>query len=265
MLSPSAIVVRELPAVDDRLAPAETRYEVDDGKLVYVSPADIPHGSCHANLASLVLAHVAPEYMVAADLLTRTSLTHDIAPDVSVLPRAPHPLTGGRQLEALAFEVVSQTRMARATRRAGQLSNRGVRVFAIDVKRALVLEWSREREDWAPLDPGEVIADPALAIPLPVAVLVRTVRLEQGSNSDVAQALVARGEPVITALTAQVRADALAEGHARALLKLLELRGSRPAPEEHARILAERDLERLDRWSARALTCAAVAEIFDDE
>jgi len=46
-----------LPAIDDRLVTPETRYEMHDGELVYVSPADPPHGERHVQLAALIEAH----------------------------------------------------------------------------------------------------------------------------------------------------------------------------------------------------------------
>lgn len=36
----------ELPDIDDRLVEPETPYEMLDGELVYVSPADPPTASC---------------------------------------------------------------------------------------------------------------------------------------------------------------------------------------------------------------------------
>ena len=69
-------------------------------------------------------------------MLTRTSETSDIAPDVSVFPRARDEVTGGRQLEQLAFEVVSTERLSHAADKAQRLVDRGVRrVFAVDATR----------------------------------------------------------------------------------------------------------------------------------
>jgi len=138
-----------LPPVDARLAPPETRFEVHDGELVYVSPADPPHGERHLQLAALIEAHTGFEFEAAADLLTRTSRVDDIAPDVSVYPPAPDPTTGGRQLEQLAFEIISTHSLGRATTKAIKLTARGVRrVLAIDVERSRVLEWSSDRGAW---------------------------------------------------------------------------------------------------------------------
>src|SRR5215510_4080949 len=95
---------RGRPDIDDRLVVPETRYEMRDGELAYVSPADPPHGTRHAQLIALIEAHTGLAFEVACDLLTRTSEIDDIAPDVSVYPEQPDPQTGRRQLEQLAFE-----------------------------------------------------------------------------------------------------------------------------------------------------------------
>src|SRR5919198_3359117 len=130
-----------LPAIDDRLVAPETPYEIVDGRLVRVSPADPPHGERHLQLCALIEAHTGDGFEAACDLLTRTSQIDDVAPDVSVYPDAPDPRTGGRQIEQLAFEVVSTQTLSNASRKAAKLAARGVRrVFAIDVERARALE-----------------------------------------------------------------------------------------------------------------------------
>ena len=86
MSSPSSPANSELPAVDERLVAPGTRYEIDDGELVYVPPADEPHGVGHGALGALLRAHRSPDRSVALDMLTRTSARSDIAPDASVYP-----------------------------------------------------------------------------------------------------------------------------------------------------------------------------------
>src|SRR5262245_66459264 len=73
-----------LPAIDDRLVEPETPYEMIDGKLVRVSPADPPHAERHLRLCALIEAHTGSAFVAACDLLTRTSQVDDFAPDVSV-------------------------------------------------------------------------------------------------------------------------------------------------------------------------------------
>jgi Uma2 family endonuclease len=274
MSSPGTIANTELPAVDDRLVTPGTRYEIDDGKLVYVPPSDEPHAACHADITVLLVAHVTADYRVAADMLTRTSRTSDVAPDASIYPRARDPKTGGRQLEELAFEVVSTQSLSDAGRKAAKLAGRGVRrCFAVDVERARAFEWSRELVTWSILDTSASIEDPVFAVPLPVAALVAAAKADYAVGPALSAALVAKRDPVIVAENARARAEGeargRAEGEARGraegLIDLLELRSLHPLAHERERILDEKDLGQLKRWYARALTCRLVSEIFDVE
>jgi len=86
---------KDLPPVDARLVAPESRYEIQDGRVRYVAPADEPHGTRHSIVQALIEAHAADAYAVACDMLTRTSKTDDMAPDVSVFPRERDPKTGG--------------------------------------------------------------------------------------------------------------------------------------------------------------------------
>jgi Putative restriction endonuclease len=246
-----------LPAIDERLVAPDTRYEIYDGELVYVPPADPPHGTRHVQIAALVEIHAGPEFEVAADMLTRTSKIDDIAPDVSVYPEAPDPGAGGRQLEQLAFEIVSTESLGRAGRKAAKLSGRGVRrVFAIDVEQSRALEWSVALGAWCELDAAGHIDDPALAVPLPVDSMIHAARADDA----VARALLAKRNPVLEV----VRASDRAEGRAEALIAILAARGLSLDHAVRARILGERDLARLDRWIARALAGATTGELFTE-
>lgn len=268
-----------LPDIDDHLVEPETRYEMYDGELVYVPPADPPHGEHHLQLAALIEAHTGFDYEAAADLLTRTSKVDDVAPDVSVYPDAPDPRTGGRQLEQLAFEIVSTQSLGGAAIKAAKLAARGVRrVFAIDVARDCVLEWSPQLGTWRELDPAGHIADPALEVPLPIEAMIHAAKADDA----VARALVARHNPVIEAVRAEDRAaskaegvqegflrgkaeglvEGKAEGLARAVLAVLVARNVAVGDAERVRIVGERDLAQLDRWLAEAATCAEAAELF---
>jgi len=254
-----------LPAVDDRLVAPETRYEVHDGAVVHVSPADPPHATRHSKISALVEAHAAEDFDVASDMLTRTSETNDIAPDVSVFPCAPDPDTGGRQLEQLAFEVASTESLGHAAAKAAKLVARGVRrVFAIDVERGRAVEWSPSLASWRVLDPSTYIEDPALAAPLPVSALLHAAKADDA----VARALIAKRNPEIEAAIAtqalQARAEGKQEGIAESLLAILSARGVALAVAERMRILGERDPATLARWVVRALTCDAAARLFED-
>ena len=261
----------ELPAVDERLVAPESGYEIDDGKLVRVPPSQEPHANLHSKLAALLEAHVADDFDVAVDMLTRISETSDRAPDASVYPRARDPQTGGRLLEHLAFEVVSTESLGYAAGKAADLTGRGVRrVFAIDVSRARAFEWSGDLGTWGLLDAGSSIADPTLAVALPIAALVSAAKADDA----VAMALLAKRNPVLVATfaegqaasrakgLAEGRAEGLAEGRAESIIAILAHRGLELQTHERDRILGERDLHVLERWLKRAVTCATVADLF---
>jgi Uma2 family endonuclease len=274
MLSEAAHAGSELPDIDDRLVEPETPYEMLDGELVYVSPADPPHGELHVRLAALIEAHIGPAFQAAADLLTRTSRVDDIAPDVSVYPAARHPETGARQLEQLAFEILSKGSRRRAARKAAKLAGRGVRrVFGIDVKRSRVMEWSTELDGWRQLDASGHIEDPALEVPLPIEAILHAAKADDA----VARALLTRHNPVIEARLTERHDEGhdegMREGFARgvahaaraladAVLAVLAARGVAVGEAERARIVGERDLARLERWLARAATCAEAHELW---
>ena len=252
----------ELPPIDEHLVIPESGYEMDDGKLVRVPPALEPHANRNSKLAALLEAHVADDFDVAVDMLTRISRTSDRAPDASVYPRARDPKTGGRQLEHLAFEIASTESLGRAGHKAAGLSGRGVRrVFAIDIERERVFEWSRPLASWSILDSTASLVDPALAVPLPI----RTLLLATKADDAVAAALLAKGNPVLQAFGREQRSEGLAEGRAEglaeALLAVLASRALPLAAAEPEQILRERDPARLARWLARAASCSSAAEL----
>jgi len=246
------------PPLDERLVTPGTRYEMLDGELIYVPPADGPHGTRHAQLAAVLEAHVTADFQVAVDMLTRTSKTSDIAPDASVFPRGPHPVTGRRQLDHLSFEIASTQTLAYVARKARSLAARGVRrVFAISIDRKRVLEWSRELDAWTMLDPASAIADPALAVPLPIAALAHAIRAEDVMSD----ALRAKRTPAFLAERDEGRIEGRIDAIAAAVIAVLTARALPLADDQRAAILAERDLGRLERWLARAVTCARVADL----
>jgi hypothetical protein len=264
----------DLPDINDRLVEPGTPFEMLDGELVRVSPADPLHAERHVQLCALVEAHTSPDFEVGCDLLTRTSLIDDFAPDVSVYPEAPHPKTGRRQIEQLAFEIISTQTLASAGRKAAKLTGRGVRrVFAIDVERSRALEWSTKLGAWIGLDAGDQIADPALEVALPVEALVHSAKADDA----VARALVVKRNPVFEAVRAESQAigeakgevqgkaagvaEGKAAGMATAIVALLVARGVALDHAARDQLMGERDLARLERWIARAITCAAVDEL----
>jgi len=96
------------PAVDERLAPPETRVEYLRGRELFAAPAREPRGTLHFRLTYVLRAHAAKGYRGAVDMLMRTDEASDFAPDASIFPADPDPRTGGRMLEELAFEVIDQ-------------------------------------------------------------------------------------------------------------------------------------------------------------
>jgi Uma2 family endonuclease len=286
----------ELPDIDDRLVEPEARFEMYDGELVHVSPADPPHATRHVQLAALLEAHTGPGFETAADMLTRTSKVDDIAPDVSVYPEDPDPTTGRRQLEHLAFEIASTQSLAHAGRKAAKLTGRGVRrVFAIDVDRSRALEWAPELGAWRELRSADHIDDPALEVSLPIEALIHAAKADDA----VQRALIAKANPVLEAHVARHRdaaktegiqegfsegfsrgktegiqegraegkaegiQEGRAEGKAEALLAVLAARRVAVGDAERVRILGERDPAQLDRWLARAATATNPAELFE--
>ena len=258
MSSVASRTASALPAIDDRLVQPETRYEILDGELVYVSPADPPDAARHVQLAALIEAHTGHAFEAAADKLMRTSKVDDIAPDVSVYPAAPDPHTGRRQLEHLAFEIASTQSLGHAGRKARKLADRGVRrVFAIDVEQSRALEWSAELGTWRELDPAGHIEDPALAVPLPIDAIIHAAKADDA----VARALIAKGNPVLKAHLAEATAEGILRGKAEAVLEVLTARGLAIGEAQRLRIVVERDPAQLDRWLASAATCVELTEL----
>ena len=151
----------EWPDIDDRLVMPDSGIEILDGKVLSVPGADPPHAASHAQLAYLLRAHVADGFVATVEMLTRTSAVSDFAPDASVYPEGPDPRTGGRRLEILAFEVVSKQRLSVPTKKARELSRRGVaRVFALVLSRQRALEWDRRLGRFRPMHRGARRARP---------------------------------------------------------------------------------------------------------
>jgi Uma2 family endonuclease len=261
------------PDVDERLVMPETRFEIIDGKVELVPPSDEQHGTRHSRVSALLEAYAAAGYSVASDMLTRTSTTGDMAPDASVFPSARDPRTGGRQLEELAFEVLSSERLGHAAKKARALAERGVRkIFAIDVERKSALVWHAKTNTWQILPLDGAIEDRALALPLPVRALVDAVH----SDDAVAQALLAKKNPVITSALdraerkgksegqAQGQAQGKAQGRIESLLAVLAARGLKVRKKHEKRIRSTADDAVLAAWLVRAVSCASVDELLAD-
>jgi len=225
------------PAVDDSIVPEGARWELLDGVRLMTPPAYEPHATHHSDLHYILRAHVAEGFFVAIDMATRTTEDTNFAPDVSIYPAARDPLTGGRQFEALAFEIVSEQSMAVPTRKAITLLQRGVRrVFAIKLRARSqsLLEFHLDTNAWITLAPGTRITDPTLALPITVNDLLRAAQ----ADGAVARALLAREVPEVMAPIIEQRHRAeLAEARA----DLAEARA------EQERVRAEQERERAER------------------
>ena len=269
-----------LPRVDDRFAPPETRVEYLNGLELFAAPADQSHATRHWDLTYVLGGYVSEKYSGAVDMLTRAGEASDFAPDASIFPKDPDPVTGGRGLEELAFEITDKQSISVPTAKARLLIARGVRrVFCVLVGKRRVMEWSRATDGWEPLSMSASIEDPCLVRPLPIAALL------DGAISDdaVARALLAKGVPALQeALRAQAekgKAEGLTEGLAEGLAEGLsegQIRGKRDAiamilrerkldvpPSLAAKIEACRDGERLDEWLRRALTASSVSAMIE--
>lgn len=242
------------PAVDDHIVPEGARWELLNGERILSPPSKEPHATRHTDLAYVLRAHVASGWRVAVDMLTRADHGDDFAPDLSIYPEARDPQTGGRQLEALAFEIVSQQSVTVPTKKAAVLAQRGVRrIFAIKLRKkgTTVMEFEPNSGTWLTLTPAASIADPCLAIPITVHDLLDAAL----ADAAVARALLARNVPEIMAPIhhALQRAD---EEHQRAEAAEAERELERQrADAERQRAEAaeaERELERQRAEAAEA-------------
>jgi hypothetical protein len=248
------------PAVDERLVAPESGYEIIDGNVVAVPGCDEPRGRRHSKVNAVLEAHVKDAYDVASDMLTRTTETTDFAPDASVYPVARDAATGGRQLECLAFEVVSTQTLGDAGKKAAKLCARGVRrVFAVDVQRERACEWSRDTGAWAMLPDDGGVEDPCFVVPLPVEALVKAAKTDDA----VATALLAKGNAVLVEAIEAGRAEGEVHAARRILLRAAQARGWSLSRARREQGEACSDAERLELWAARSITASRVDDIFD--
>ncbi|MFY9820273.1 MAG: hypothetical protein WAM82_02760 [Thermoanaerobaculia bacterium] len=251
------------PPVDERLVgPEVTRDEVIGGRRVVAFPAEAPHADEHGELQYVVRAHVSPGYIAAVDLLTRQDVKSDFASDVCVRRTGVDPQTGTRYLEELAFEVVSEQKERDVSEKVPRMHRRGVRrIFAVFVKSRQVCEWSPEGRSWTPLAQELRIEDPCLALPLAVAALLDAATADDA----VIEALAAKDNPALRKREAAARSEGeakgMAEGIATSVLRVLETRGIAVSPAQRQEILRCADLDRLDRWLARAALAATTDEV----
>jgi hypothetical protein len=63
---------------------------------------------------------------------------------------------------------------------------------------------------------------------------------------------------------AEARTEARTETQANAVLTVLHVRGIAVPDAAHERILAEKDLEQLERWFEKAIVATSIADVIDD-
>ena len=231
------------PPPDEHLVEPETDREMIDGQIIQVSPANPPHADRTVDISYVLRAHVAPNYVASADLLTRVSDENDFATDACIR-KAGTDAQGHRHLEELSFEVKYTQSESSLKKRARMLIRRGVRrVFAVYVrveyldgaeivKAGPVKEWSRDKNDWEKLDDDYVIKDPCLQQPIAVRSLLDAVQ----ADNAVAQALIDKHNPVIDRLVREESQQAIREERRQAVRDLCRAFAIELTPERQQRI-----------------------------
>jgi hypothetical protein len=215
--------------------PEVTRDIVIRGEKMVAQPAEKDHADAHARLDFVLLAHVLDDRTSSSDLITRVTKGSDFATDGSVRKSGTDPTTGARYLEELSFEVVNEQGAGRARQKAEDLAYRGIRrIFGIFVKTGTVAEWSRENNDFVPLDPISRIVVEALIRPF----AVRAVLDRAQAEVDVAIALIKKNNPEI----AKLKRTAADEGHKKGHKKGLDEGHKKGLDEGHKKGLDEGDL-----------------------
>ncbi len=259
------------PRVSDYAVEPESGQEMLDGEVREALPAGPKHAQQHNQVDYVLRAYTAPDYGADTDLLTRQAIRHNFASDTSIRKKGTDPETGDRYLEELAFEIKSTQSDGNLEKRARIMAARGVRrIFAIPVRgdaagsessAGPVAEWMAAEERWRTYRDGEVIEDPCLFRPLPVRALLDAVE----ADNAVAQALLAKENPVLVRHTDAVRNEAHAEQTRKILHILLRDRGIVIDDAAHARIAACGDLDILERWVARAAHVASASDLFGED
>ncbi len=254
------------PGVDDRLVEPETRMEIIGGRRIVTSPALEPHAAEHSKVSKVLGFHAAPGYSTAVDMLTRYDVESDFASDACVYKEGLDPATGGRYLEEIAFEVVSEQNESVVREKAVRMHRRGVRrIFAVFVKGAQrVCEWEPKSQSWRLLDRGAAIEDACLVRPLPIAALFDAVAADYA----VVEALRAANSPAILEVEAVARQEGKAEGRQetleKTLLRLLEKKFGALESGDRDRITAA-DPDLLEQWLDRVLTASTLHDVFSPD
>jgi hypothetical protein len=238
------------PRLDEHLVRPETREEMIDGRIVLALPALEPHAEHHYELDYVTRGGVAPGYVGATDLLTRTGARTQFSADTCIRREGIDPATGTRYLEELAFEVVHEQSLANVTKRARDLTARGVRrIIAIFVKTNEVRDWSPSLDDWITFDPNGTIEDRTLATPLPVRALLDRA----AANRAVVQGLKAKRDPAILEIEEECHQEGRAQMARTAIEGLCEILEIPFGPERQA-LLHALDAAKLEALYAQIRT-----------
>ncbi|MBK9261448.1 MAG: hypothetical protein IPM54_16785 [Polyangiaceae bacterium] len=205
------------PPVDEHIVvPEVSRVELIDGREVIDVGSLPPHADAQALTGFLLAAHVLRAYVVATELLTRSSVESDFATDVCIRKRGIDPETGSRYLEELSFEIVNEQSMSDVTGKAKNLARRGVRrIFAIFVKTGEIREWSKASGEFVRLDMNAMFDDPVFVRPIAVKALVDSTLAE--AENEVAKALIAKKNPEIVKLQHEAEQQGYGQGHKKGL------------------------------------------------
>ena len=244
---------------DSDLVVSECGYEIDDGELVRVPAADRLHAERHAKLSALLEAHVAEDFKVAIDMLTRTSQIDDIAPDASVFPRARNPQTGRRRLEHLAFEIVSA--QTRRTPFAKPPSSAPVEFVASSRSMSNASRRSNGRRR-SELGACSIRRPSSRILRLPFRCRSRSCCGQRKQTTRWQRRCSLRAIPCLWRPSSNSRATGHAAGLAEAVVRVLARRNVPLTPANLERIRAECDISVLQRWLDRAITCTALDELF---
>ncbi|TKC99130.1 hypothetical protein [Polyangium fumosum] len=260
---PPADPPRKLPPVDQHVvAPETTRDEMIRGRKIIAQPALEPHGDAHANLGAVIRLHVREGYRASIDLLTRVSERSNFATDLSIRRDGTDPATGRRHLEEVSFEIVNEQAPGVVREKAEDLIERGVRrVFAIQVKRGEICEWSREKVAFVPLDLDGRIEDPCFIRPIRVRALLDGAVAER----EAARALERKGNPEILAIKQDAeekgREEGREEGRREMLLEVLRERFGE-IPEAMLARVATASGATLSRWAKRSYAASSLDDVF---
>lgn len=251
---------RPFPNVDQHLVvPEVSQFEQLDGRKVENVGSLPPHADAQALTGFLLAAHVLRAYVVATELLTRSSVDSDFATDVCIRKRGIDPETKTRYLEELSFEIVNEQSLTDVTAKAKNLAQRGVRrVFAIFVKSGDIREWSRDTEEFVDLDKNGLFDDAVFIRPIAVHALVDSTLAE--AENEVAKALIAKQNPEIAKVQHEAEQKGLDVG--RNMLRSLVKQRFGALPGTLERQIAAATPEQLQDWTARLFNAGSLDQLF---